>query len=133
MKDQLVAEPRPLGELFTELASETGTLLRKELELAKAEMVVKAKDAGAYSAQVAAGAAVALGGGLVLLAALVMLLATVLPPWVAALVVGAVVTSVGAALTLTGIRRFQKLDAVPRRTLETLKDDKRWISEQVSQ
>ena len=29
---------RPLGELFSELASETGTLVRKEVQLAKVEM-----------------------------------------------------------------------------------------------
>lgn len=132
MNEELVPEPRPLGELFADLATQTGVLLRKELELVKVEMVVKAKDAGSCGAQIAAGAAVAVSGGLVLLAALVLLLALVLPLWAAALAVGAVVTGAGAALTLTGIRRLKQLDAVPRQTLETLKDDKRWISEQVS-
>jgi hypothetical protein len=131
--DELAPEPRPLGELFAELALQTGTLVRKELQLAKAEMRVKARDAGAACAQIAAGAAVTLGGGLALLTALVMLLATVLPPWVAAVVVGAIVSGSGAALTLTGVRRLQTIDAIPRRTLETLKEDKRWMREQLRQ
>jgi hypothetical protein len=130
--EELAPQPRPLGELFADLASQTSLLLKKELELAKVEMVVKARDAAACGAQVAIGATIAFSGALVLLAALVMLLAMVLPLWAAALAVGAVVTGAGAALTLTGIRRLKELDVIPRQTLETLKDDKRWISEQVS-
>ena len=132
MTDTPSPAPRPLGELFAELASQTGMLVRKEVELAQAELTVKAKDAASCGVQIAVGAAVALGGGLVLLAALVIVLALAVPLWASALLVGIVVTGAGAVLVSAGVRRFQGIDALPRRTLETLKDDKRWISEQVS-
>ena len=124
--------PRPLGELFSELASETGMLVRKEVELAQAELTAKAKEAASCGLQIAVGAAVAVGGGLVLLAALVVVLALAVPLWASALLVGIVVAGTGAVLVRAGVRRFQAIDALPRRTLEALKDDKKWISEQVN-
>lgn len=124
--------PRPLGELFSELASETGTLVRKEVELAQAELTVKAREAASCGLQIAIGTAVALGGGMVLMAALVIVLAFAVPLWASALLVGIVVSGAGAALVRAGVRRFKEIDVVPRRTLETLKDDRKWISEQVS-
>ncbi len=107
-------------------------LVRKEVELAQAELTVKAKEAASCGLQIAVGAAVALGGGLVLLAALIIVLALAIPLWAAALLVGIVFMSAGAVLARSGLRRFREIDALPRRTLETLKDDKKWISEQVS-
>ena len=41
-QQQMVKEERSLGELFSELASETGTLVRQEVALAQAEMTKKA-------------------------------------------------------------------------------------------
>ena len=107
-------------------------LVRKEVELAQAELAVKAKEAASCGLQIAVGASVALGGGLVLVAALVIVLALAVPLWASALLVGLVITSTGAVLARAGVRRFQEIDALPRRTLETLKDDKKWINEQVS-
>jgi len=45
---------RPVGELLRELSTQTSTLVRQELELAKAEMGEKAKRAGLGAGAVAA-------------------------------------------------------------------------------
>ena len=50
-------EERSIGELFAELSRETGTLVRKELELATTEMTAKARIAGAHLGTVAVGGA----------------------------------------------------------------------------
>jgi uncharacterized membrane protein len=127
-----VTEQRSLGELFSELATETGTLVRKEVELAKVEMTAKAKSAGRDAALVAAGGSVAMLGVMALLAALILALSTLIPLWVAALLVGAVVTGAGGALVVSGIRAFKGMTVAPRETMQTLEENKRWLKEQVS-
>jgi uncharacterized membrane protein len=127
-----VTEQRSLGELFSELATETGTLVRKEVELAKVEMTAKAKVAGRDAALVAGGGSIAMLGVMALLAALILALGTLIPLWVAALLVGAVVSAAGGALVVMGIRAFKGMTAAPRETMQTLEENKRWLKEQVS-
>jgi hypothetical protein len=129
---EAMTEQRSLGELFSELATETGTLVRKEVELAKVEMTAKAKVAGRDAALVAGGGSIAMLGVMALLAALILGLGTLIPLWAAALLVGAVVTGVGGALVVAGIRAFKGLSATPRETMQTLEENKRWLKEQVS-
>jgi hypothetical protein len=129
---EAAAEPKSLGALFSELAQDTGTLVRKEVELAKVEMTAKARAAGRDAARVAAGGAIAMLGVMALLAALILALGTLIPLWVSALLVGAVVTAAGGVLAVQGIRAFKGIDAAPRQTMQTLEENKRWLSEQVS-
>ncbi len=125
-------EPRPLGELFSELASETGTLVKKEVELAKVEMASKAKAAGRDAAVVAGGGIAAFIGVMALVAALILALGTVIPLWASALIVGLVVCAGGGVLAAMGMRAFKQIDPAPRETIRTLEEDKRWLREQLS-
>lgn len=129
---QEIVEQRPLGELFGELAQETGTLVRKEVELVKTEMTSKLTTAAKDAALVGAGGAIAHLGGMALLAALILGLGTLIPLWLSALIVGAVVSGIGGALAMTGVRKLKNIDPVPRVTVQTLKEDKRWLREQAS-
>jgi len=129
---QVTNEQRSLGELFSELAQETGTLVRKEVELAKVEMTEKARTAGRDAAMVAAGGSIAVLGVLALEAALILAIGTLIPLWVSALLVGALVSATGAVLVLRGVKAFKALDPAPRQTIQTLEEDKRWLREQVS-
>ncbi len=129
---QAVTEQRSLGELFSELASETGALVRNEVQLAKVEMTAKARTAGRDAAIVAAGGSIAVLGVMALLAALILAIGTLIPLWASALIVGAMVTITGGILVVMGIRAFRALDVAPRETIETLEEDKRWLKEQVS-
>lgn len=127
-----MVEQRPLGELFSELAKQTATLVRHEVELAKVEMAAKAKAAGYDVAQIAVGGIIAYFGGLALLAAVVFLLAEVMPLWASALVVGLAILAVGGVIAFFGVRALQRLDPAPRQTLRTLQENKQWLREQVS-
>ena len=129
---QHVTEPRSLGALFSELAQETGTLVRKEVELASVEMTAKAKSAGREAVLVATGAAIAMLGAMALSAALILALGMLLPLWAAALVVGAMLAGTGGVLAVLGIRAFKGIEGAPRQTIETLEENKRWLSEQMS-
>lgn len=124
-------EERSLGELFSELSSETSTLVRQEIQLAKVELTQKAKSAGKDIAYIAAGGAVAYAGLIVLTFALVYLLAEIMWPWLAALIVGLVVVGIGYGLVQSGLSKLKQANLKPERTMETLKEDKEWAKHQV--
>ena len=132
MNSQVGEQQRPLGELFAELVSETGTLVSKEVELAKTEMTAKASHAAKDVAVIGAGGAVALLGAFGLLAALILGLGTVMPLWLSALLVGAVLSGIGAAVAMGALQQLKHIDPVPRQTVRTLQEDKQWLREQVS-
>lgn len=127
-------EDRSLGELFTELARETGTLVRQEVQLASTEMTHKASRAARDVGFLAVGGLVAYAGVLALLAAVVLGLvaATGIESWLAALIVGIVVAVIGYALVQRGLSALKRESLAPRQTVETLKEDAQWAKDQVS-
>jgi hypothetical protein len=121
---------RSLGELFSELAQETSTLVRQEVNLAKTEMSQKASTAGKHLVVLAAGGALAYAGLLAILAGVIALLNDVMPLWASALLVGIVVAIVGYLLIRKGLDALKREDFAPRETIETLKEDQQWAKEQ---
>lgn len=123
-------DDRSLGELFSELAQETSTLVRQEVNLAKVEMSDKASRAGRHVGILAAGGAVAYAGFLAILAGVIVLLNDVMPLWLSALLVGLVVAVVGYLLVKRGLDALKREDFAPRETIETLKEDQEWAKDQ---
>ena len=125
-------EDRSLGELFGELAADMGTLVRKEVELARTEMTQKASRVGKDVGFLAVGGAVAYAGLLAIVAAIIIGLATLgLQWWLAALIVGLVVAGIGYFLVQKGLDALKREDIAPRQTIETLQEDKEWAKEQM--
>ncbi len=123
-------DDRSLGELFSELSQETTTLVRQEMNLAKAEMSQKASRVGKDVGFMAAGGAVAYAGLLAILAGVIALLGLIIPLWLSALLVGLVVAGVGYFLVRRGLDALKQEDLAPRETMETLKEDKEWAKDQ---
>jgi hypothetical protein len=125
------ADNRSLGELMAELSRETGTLVRKELELASTEMTASVREAGAHVAVVSAGGALLHAGFLVILAGLVIGLVQLgVQPWLSAVIVAALTMTVGYVLMNRGISGLRRIQLVPRHTIETLKENAKWTTEQ---
>jgi uncharacterized membrane protein YqjE len=124
-------QDRSIGELFSELASETGLLIRQEIALAKVELTQKATRVGREVGYLVLGGAVAYAALLALLAAIIILLANFMPSWVAALVVAVLVGIVGAILISKALANLKKTDVAPRQTVETLKEDAQWAKQQM--
>jgi MFS family permease len=122
---------RPIGELLKQLSEETTTLVRKELDLAKAEMTEKAKDAGKGAGMFGAAGILgflALGA---LTAFFIMLLDGAVPNWAAALIVAAVYAAIAGVLALTGRNKVQEATPPkPEQTVETIKEDVQWAKTQ---
>lgn len=122
---------RPVGELLKQLSNETTMLVRQELELAKAEMAQKGRQAGA-------GVGLLSGAGMTGLLALISLtltliyaLGTAMEDWIAALTVTAVWAAVAGVLALSGKNKVQEAGPpVPEQTVETVKEDVEWAKTQ---
>lgn len=122
-------DERSLGELFAELSRETGTLVRKEVELATTEMTAKAKVAGTHAATVAAGGALVHAGLLVFLAMLVIALTQMgVAPWLAALIVAVLTMGVGYMLVNKGLTNLRRTSVAPTQTMESLKETTTWTN-----
>ena len=139
---QAVKDERSLGDLFSELATETSTLVRQEVALAQAEITQKATSAGKQVGFLVVGGAVGYAALLVILAAVVLgitqLLASITGwqfitcAWIAAAVVGIIVAAVAYFLVTGAITALKNSDLAPRQTIETVKEDAQWIKDQVS-
>jgi Putative Actinobacterial Holin-X, holin superfamily III len=113
-----------LTELTIQLSEQATTLAHKEVELAKAEMSLKAKHlglgAGAYGAAGLIGV-LALGA---LTAAAILALAEAVDTWLAALIVAVVYAAVTGGVALIGRSRVQAgTPPVPERAIESSKED----------
>jgi VIT1/CCC1 family predicted Fe2+/Mn2+ transporter len=119
-------DDRSIGELFSDVSKDLSTLMRQEVELAKAELRQEASKAGKASAMLV-GAGVA---GLLLLifasAALMWALAAVMPTGWAALIVAVIWAIIAAILAQVGRTRLKSVNAVPERTVQTVKEDAQW-------
>lgn len=132
MAQQIIKEERSIGDLFSELAAETSTLVRQEVALAQTELTEKAISVGKNVGFLVVGGAVAYAALLALLAALIIGLAYLIPAWAAALIVGAIVGIVAFLLISWALKALKKTELAPRQTVETLKEDAQWLKNQVS-
>ena len=121
---------RSIGDLLKQLSQETATLVRKEVELAKAEVSQKGKQAG-LGAGMFGGAGVA---GLLALgsltACLIALLATAMEVWIAALIVTVLWSAIAGVLALMGRNKVQEATPPIEQTVETIKEDVQWAKTQ---
>ena len=118
---------RPLGELVRRLSEQTSTLVRQELDLARAELTQKGKRASRGAGLLAAAGVAALLGLGALTACLILVLDAVMPAWLAALLVALAYAAIAAALAASGRSRLREAGPiVPERTVETVKEDLQW-------
>jgi hypothetical protein len=127
------AEPT-LGQLVSGLVSDTQLLLRQELALAKHEVYEEVRKTKSAAVQLGIGIGLAALGGLLLIIMLVHALnaLTQWPLWVCYGVIGGLIAVAGAALLYAGKRQLSDIDLVPLHTLETMKENARWIKEKAN-
>jgi len=132
MAQQALKQERSLGELFSELAGETGTLVRQEIALAQAEMTKKASTVGTNVASLAVGGAVGYAAVLAILAGIILGLANFMPAWVASLIVGAVVAGIAYFMVSSALSKLKNTELTPTATVDSIKEDAQWLKNQVS-
>jgi uncharacterized membrane protein YqjE len=115
------------GELLKRLSEQTTELIRKEIELAKAELSQKGKAAGAGAGLLGGAAVLGLLAAGTLTAFIVLLLSQAMDPWVAALIVTVIYALVAGALALAGRERVRAgMPPAPEQTVESVKEDVQW-------
>ena len=120
------ARDRPIGELVKDLSAQTSTLVRKEIELAKAELQEKGKVAGKGAGMLAGAAVFGLLAMGALTAALIALLDKAMATWVAALIVMALWAIVALVLAKSGQKSLKRATPPAPQTVETVKEDIQW-------
>src|SRR5829696_30420 len=93
-------QDKPLGELVQDLSRQTSTLIRQEMRLAQAELTEKGRHAGKGAGMFGGAGLVALYGVGALVGAAIVGLGTLIEPWIAAVIVGAVLLAVAGILAL---------------------------------
>lgn len=118
---------KSVGELVGQLGQQTSTLLHKEVELAKAELREKAQPAGKSAGMFGGAGLFGAGAFAAASAALIAALDTVVPTWLAALMVAVLYGAVSAALAFRGRDKLREAQpAAPQHTIDTIKDDIQW-------
>lgn len=117
---------RSLGELVGEITTDLSKLMRKEIDLAKAEIREEAVKAGKAAGMLGGGAFLGYLCAVVLTFAAVFGLAHLIGLALAAVAVGVALALVAFALIKAGQSKLRTVEPKPERTVETLKEDARW-------
>jgi hypothetical protein len=123
---------RPIGDLIGDLATQASTLVLREIELARSEIVSGLTRAGRGAGLAGLGGVLIHAGGLAVLAAVVLgLIQAGMDPWLAALVVGALVIGIGFVVGSIGVKEVQTTDMAPRQTVASIRRDVEYVKEQI--
>jgi Putative Actinobacterial Holin-X, holin superfamily III len=123
---------RPISAIFVDLANQFTALIRKEGQLARAEMSEKIGEIGVALGLVVGGAVLLIPALVILLqAAVAGLAAAGLAVGWASLIIGGAALLIGLALLAVGINRLKTSRLVPSRTIEQLQRDAAVATQQV--
>jgi hypothetical protein len=121
-----------IAQLLSSLIGDAQTLVRREIDLAKAEIAGEIDMARQGATMLGAGVAAATIGGIFLLVALAEALVAfnILDRWLSYLIIGAFLAVAGAIALEVGLQRFRKVRPVPQETIDSIREDVNWLSEQ---
>jgi uncharacterized membrane protein YqjE len=117
-------------DLFGRIVSEATALARKEVELARAELMEDVKAEAKVATALGVGAVLGLCGLTLALVTVVLALSLVLPGWAAGLIVTGVVLAAAAIVALIGWRK--RVRNPLERTRRHLQEDVRWMKERIA-
>ena len=120
-------EDRSMSDLLRALSEQTTTLVRQEIELAKAEMTAKGKQLGVGVGAFGGAAVVGIYAFGALTACFILALSTLVDGWLAALIVALVYAAVAGVHALVGKKKTQAgAPPVPERAITSTKEDVEW-------
>jgi uncharacterized membrane protein YqjE len=122
---------RSVADVLQDIVGNIQQIIRAELRLAKVEITEKADLAAGPAKVLTAGTVLALYGFGFLLLALVYALSTLMPPYLAALLVGAVLIIVSCFFIISGRNNLKQIEPVPEKTVQTVKENMQWAKDQI--
>ena len=124
--DERNAETRSIADVLRDVVGNVQEIIRYEVRLAKTEVRDEASKASKAVAFIAGGALFSFYALNFLLFCVMFALALILPLWLSALLVGAVLFIVAAVLVALGRDRWKHVHAKPEQTIQTLKENLEW-------
>jgi nitrate/nitrite transporter NarK len=113
--------------LLKELSDQTTSLVKQEVELAKAELQEKGKQAGLGAGMFGGAGLFGVAAYGALTAAVIAALGEAMEIWLAALIVAVVYAAIAAVLAMTGKRKVKEAGPpVPEQTRDSVKEDLEW-------
>lgn len=122
VESRSTADPS-IGELMSQLSTQTSRLIRDEMRLAQKEFQESAKHAGIGAGLFSVAGLLAFFGAATLIAAAVAALSLVLEVWAAALIVAAALFVVAGIAALIGRKQAREVTPAAPKTVETVKAD----------
>lgn len=116
-----------VGEIVAKLTNDLGDLTRQELALAKAELQVEAKKAGKGAGMLGGAAFAGWMVALFLSFTIMWALDEAMDLILAALIVAVLWGIVAAVLATKGRKELQEVNPKPDQTVESLKEDAKWL------
>ena len=121
---------RAVGDLVKDATQQAQTLVRQEIELAKAELGEKGKKAGIGAGMFGGAGLFGLFAFGAFTAAFIGAVDLAVPFWAAALIVAAVYGAIAGVLALTGKNKVQEATPpVPEETVDNVKEDVAWTKQ----
>jgi len=121
----------PLKDLVQLASKDLSLLVKKEVDLAKAELQVAAKDAAKGAVGLVVAAVLALGGSIMALFTIAEALNEFLPRPLAFLITALLFFLLAGVAALVGLTTVKKVKG-PQRTVTTVKDDIAWAKHPTS-
>jgi len=122
---------RPTGELLRELSNQTTTLVKQELELAKAELQEKGKQAGIGAGMFGGAGVFGVGAFAALTAGMIAALSEAMDTWLAALIVAVVYAAAAGVMAMTGKKKVKEAaPPIPEQAKDSVKEDMEWAKTQ---
>ncbi len=121
------ASDQSIAELTRQLSEQAKTLVRQEVELAKAELGEKGKRAGIGAGMFGGAGLFGVGAFAALTTFFIALLDGAVPIWLAALIVAVVYAAVAGVLAMTGKNKVKEATPVaPEQAMDSVKEDVQW-------
>jgi len=132
--DQSNSPDQSLGGLIGGIVHDAQALLKREVALAKRELIDELQKAKQAALALGVGVCIVVFGCLLLVFMLVYLLFWVtderLPLWCCYGSVGVALTALGGGLVFLGKRRAKAVDLLPKQTMATMERNVAWIKNQ---
>ena len=122
---------RSVPEVLQDIVGNLQDIIRSEFRLAKAEIKEEASKAARPAAAFGVGLISGIYGiGFMLLAA-VYGLSTVMPAWLAALLVGIILAIVAGAFIGSGREKLKRINLIPDKAIKSLEENVEWSKHQI--
>lgn len=123
-----------LASLLGGIINDAKDLMVQQLKMTKLEVQEDLRKTKTAAISLGIGVGVVALGSILLSLMLVHMLAavTAIPLWGSYGIVGGVFAAIGGILLASGKNKVEEIDVVPQRTVETVKENARWIKEQTT-